>query len=497
MKRLTSFLLAVMLALSLMACGSADYPSVPDMISLPLATEELSSVSGFSDVPADAGYAEAVAWCRENGIMSGTAADTFSPDGDLTRAMMAAVLYRAEGEPDVSTTPNFVDAQSGAWYSNAVAWASANGTMQGYGNNTFGVNNPVSREQFATILWRYCGAEDGELPQTPDAGSVSEYARPAVGWAIKHHILTVREDGSFVPHTAATRAEVASALYACLPSRTPHTDTPDPDKPTVYMTTNISPEGLMAVANPQGKIAVKIASGEPGSNYLRPELIGDFVQSFEDAALVECNTIYGRFRTATAMHYQTAKDHGYLDIADFDVMDEDGFMALPVEGGSNITENYVGAHFENYDYFIVLSHFKGHTMAGFGGAIKNASIGIASARGKSNIHGHGFIEAMAEATKSVSDALDGNILFINVMNRLSLDCDCEEDPREPEIHDIGILASFDPVALDQACMDLIYQAEGSENFVAQIERLNAPRTLEHGEEIGLGSRDYQLISIDN
>ena len=275
----------------------------------------------------------------------------------------------------------------------------------------------------------------------------------------------------------------------------------DSGAPIVYMTTDISPEGLMAVyealgASPEGKIAVKIASGEPGSNYLRPELIGDFVQSFDDVALVECNTIYGRFRTATAMHYQTAEDHGYLEIADFDVMDEDGFIALPVEGGSNISENYVGTHFENYDYFIVLSHFKGHTMAGFGGAIKNASIGIASARGKSNIHGNGLIEAMAEATKAVSDALDGNILYINVMNRLSLDCDCEEDPREPEIHDIGILASFDPVALDQACMDLIYQAEGSENFVAQIERLNAPRTLEHGEEIGLGSRTYQLISID-
>lgn len=276
---------------------------------------------------------------------------------------------------------------------------------------------------------------------------------------------------------------------------------PDNSDRIVYMTTDISPEGLMAVyealgANPQGKIAVKIASGEPGSNYLRPELIGDFVQSFDDVALVECNTIYGRFRTSTAMHYQTAEDHGYLEIADFDVMDEDGFMALPVEGGSNITENYVGTHFENYDYFIVLSHFKGHTMAGFGGAIKNASIGIASARGKSNIHGNGFIEAMAEATKSVSDALDGNILYINVMNRLSLDCDCEEDPREPEIHDIGILASFDLVALDQACMDLIYQADGSENFIAQIERLNAPRTLEHGEEIGLGSRTYRLVSID-
>lgn len=288
--------------------------------------------------------------------------------------------------------------------------------------------------------------------------------------------------------------------YSQPPGETPMQQSDSGDS-IVYMTTDISPEGLMAVyealgASPEGKIAVKIASGEPGSNYLKPELIGDFVQSFDDVALVECNTIYGRFRTATAMHYQTAEDHGYLEIADFDVMDEDGFIALPVEGGSNISENYVGTHFDNYDYFIVLSHFKGHTMAGFGGAIKNASIGIASARGKSNIHGNGFIEAMAEATKAVSDALDGNILYINVMNRLSLDCDCEEDPREPEIHDIGILASFDPVALDQACMDLIYQAEGSENFVAQIERLNAPRTLEHGEEIGLGSRTYQLVSID-
>lgn len=219
----------------------------------------------------------------------------------------------------------------------------------------------------------------------------------------------------------------------------------DGDLPAVYMTTNISPEGLAAVyaalgASPSGRIAVKLSTGEPGSNYLRTDLIGDFVRSFDSPAIVECNTAYGGSRSDTAMHYQVAEDHGYTDIADVDIMDENGSMTLPVEGGDNLTENYVGANFGNYDYFIVLSHFKGHAMAGFGGAIKNISIGIASSEGKAHIHSGGtggsmwggdqdaFLESMAEAGKSVVDYLDGNILYINVMNRLSVDCDCDGKP---------------------------------------------------------------------
>ncbi len=285
------------------------------------------------------------------------------------------------------------------------------------------------------------------------------------------------------------------------------------DLPVVYMTTDISSNGLINIYNAlkpdiSGRVAVKLSTGEPGSNYLRPELIGELVKSFENPTIVECNTAYGGSRSSTAMHYQVAKDHGYTDIANVDIMDEEGSMTLPVEGGTNLTENYVGSHFANYDYYVVLSHFKGHAMAGFGGAIKNISIGIASAEGKAHIHSGGtggsmwsgeqdaFLESMAEAGKSVVDALDGNILYINVMNRLSVDCDCDGNPAEPDMHDIGILASYDPVALDQACVDLVYNAQDGASLIERMESRNGIHTLEHAESIGLGSREYQLISID-
>lgn len=283
--------------------------------------------------------------------------------------------------------------------------------------------------------------------------------------------------------------------------------------PVVCMTTDLTFQGLVNVyealnAAPTGNIAVKLSTGEPGSNYLRTDLIGELVQSFESPTIVECNTAYGGQRANTAMHYQMAEDHGYTAIADVDIMDENGSMTLPVEGGSNLTENYVGSNFANYDYFVVLSHFKGHAMAGYGGAIKNISIGIASSEGKSHIHSGGtggsmwggdqdaFLESMAEAGKSVVDYLEGNILYINVMNRLSVDCDCDGSPAEPDMHDIGILASFDPVALDQACIDLVYAAEDGDSLVQRIESRNGLHTLEHAEAIGLGSRSYELVSID-
>ncbi len=282
--------------------------------------------------------------------------------------------------------------------------------------------------------------------------------------------------------------------------------------PLVYMTTNISADGLMAAyealeASPAGDVAVKLSTGEPGSNYLRTDLIGGLVQSL-DASIVECNTAYGGTRANTAMHYQLAEDHGYTSIAAVDIMDENGSMTLPVTGGDNLAENYVGVNFKNYDYYVILSHFKGHSMAGFGGAIKNISIGIASSEGKSWIHSGGthnsgwggeqdaFLESMAEAGKSVVDYLDGNILYINVMNRLSVDCDCNGSPAEPDMHDIGILASFDPVALDQACVDLVYQAEDGSSLIERIESRNGLHTLEQAEKIGLGSREYKMVNID-
>ena len=288
----------------------------------------------------------------------------------------------------------------------------------------------------------------------------------------------------------------------------------DGNVPIVYMTTEISAESLMAVyealdASPSGRIAIKLSTGEPGSNYLRTDLIGDFVKSFDDPTIVECNTAYGGSRANTAMHYQVAEDHGYTAIANVDIMDENGSMTLDVEGGDNLTENYVGENFANYDYYVILSHFKGHAMAGFGGAIKNISIGIASSEGKAHIHSGGtggsmwggdqdaFLESMAEAGKSVVDYLDGNILYINVMNRLSVDCDCDGSPSEPDMHDIGILASFDPVALDQACVDLVYEAEDGQSLINRIESRNGLHTLEQAEKIGLGSREYRLVKIND
>ena len=284
--------------------------------------------------------------------------------------------------------------------------------------------------------------------------------------------------------------------------------------PVVYMTQEITPEGLMAVyqalqREPQGRVAVKLSTGEPpASNYLRPELIAGLVQSL-DGTIVECNTAYGGSRAETAMHYQVAEDHGFTAIADFQILDEDGSMTLPVQGGTRLSENYVGAAFEDYDSYLVLSHFKGHSMAGYGGAIKNISIGLGSSEGKAWIHSAGssrtnpwggdqdaFLESMAEAGKSVSDYLGDQIVYINVMNRLSVDCDCDGNPAEPDMHDIGILASTDPVALDQACIDLVYSAEDGQSLVNRIESRNGLHTLEHAQQIGLGSRSYELVSID-
>ena len=284
--------------------------------------------------------------------------------------------------------------------------------------------------------------------------------------------------------------------------------------PVVYMTQEITPEGLMAVYQalqwePQGRVAVKLSTGEPpASNYLRPELIAGLVQSL-DGTIVECNTAYGGSRAETAMHYQVAEDHGFTAIADFQILDEDGSMTLPVQGGTRLSENYVGAAFEDYDSYLVLSHFKGHSMAGYGGAIKNISIGLGSSEGKAWIHSAGssrtnpwggdqdaFLESMAEAGKSVSDYLGDQIVYINVMNRLSVDCDCDANPAEPDMHDIGILASTDPVALDQACIDLVYSAEDGQSLVNRIESRNGLHTLEHAQQIGLGSRSYELVSID-
>lgn len=304
------------------------------------------------------------------------------------------------------------------------------------------------------------------------------------------------------------------------------TATPQPEKvqetqtPTampmarVYMTSDISPDGLMLVYQnlgriATGKVAVKISSGEPGGHhFLSPELIAPLVQEV-NGTIVECNTAYGGGRGDTASHQRVMERHGFTAIAPTDIMDADGTMSIPITGGKHLQEDVVGSHFADYDFVVNLAHFKGHAMGGFGGVIKNMSIGIASSMGKSLIHSAGtqtvgygigtpqddFLESMAEAAKGVADYLGENILYINVLNNLSVDCDCDGYPAAPTMSDIGILASLDPVALDQASVDLIYAAPDGKDLITRMESRNGIHTLEHGEAIGLGSRKYELVNI--
>ncbi|MDR3259206.1 MAG: DUF362 domain-containing protein [Fusobacteriaceae bacterium] len=289
------------------------------------------------------------------------------------------------------------------------------------------------------------------------------------------------------------------------------------EKPKVYMTKNISSEGLMSVYNALGrkpastnKVAVKISTGEPGNtHYLAPSLIKDIVQSV-NGTIVECNTAYGGGRAATAMHYQVAKDHGFTAIAPVVIMDEKKEIDLPVINGKHLKIDRVGAHFPEYDFHVVLSHFKGHAMGGFGGALKNMSIGYASRSGKLNIHTSGesytswsggdhdsFLESMAEAAKAIVDAAGKDkFVYVNVMNHLSVDCDCDGSPAAPTMADIGILASLDPVALDKACVDLVYAAPDRKDLVERIESRNGILTVNRAAEIGLGNLEYELIEID-
>ncbi len=299
-------------------------------------------------------------------------------------------------------------------------------------------------------------------------------------------------------------------------------DNPPQEKtanPKVYLTRTITPEALVRIyealgREATGRVAVKLSTGEPGGHhFLQPALVAPLVRKV-GGTIVECNTAYGGGRARTADHLKAAADHGFTAIAAVDIMDAEGETALPVEGGRHLAEDYVGKNFLNYDFTVVLSHFKGHAMGGFGGAIKNISIGIASSAGKAWIHSAGqtknaaemwsalppqddFLESMAEAAKAVADHCGERILYINVMNNLSVDCDAH--PAAPEMGDIGILASTDPVALDKACVDLVYASDdpGKVHLIERIESRHGTHTLDHAAAIGLGDPDYELIDIDN
>lgn len=286
--------------------------------------------------------------------------------------------------------------------------------------------------------------------------------------------------------------------------------------PIVYFTKTITPEKVLELYNRletplKGNIAIKLHSGEIGNqNFLKPEFFQPVIEAV-GGTVVECNTAYDGSRDTTEKHLETLKKHGWSKYFKVDLLDGEGpDLELPIPNGKVIQKNFVGKDLANYNSMLVLSHFKGHPMGGYGGALKQLSIGVASSYGKSYIHGTGipenfwtsdhdsFLEAMADAASSVIDYLKGNILYINVMKNMSVDCDCCSVAEDPCMKDIGILASLDPIAIDQACLDLVYAADdpGKDHLIERIESLNGVHTIEAAAALGYGSRAYNLITID-
>lgn len=294
------------------------------------------------------------------------------------------------------------------------------------------------------------------------------------------------------------------------------------DKAKVYFTKDISPESLQKVYDAlnvklTGKIGVKVSTGERGAKgYLKASLIGPFVKNL-NGTIIECNTAYGGARNTAEEHMEVAKEHGFTDFADVDIMDADGEFKIPVKQGKHLEYDLVGKNFANYDAIINLAHGKGHAMGGFGANLKNQSIGIASRNGKAYIHTAGrtddpnilwrslprqiaFIESMAEAATAVADYLKENnkpIVYITVMNALSVDCDCDANQGDPVMADLGIIASLDPVANDQAFIDMIWNSEdpGAKKLRARIDRQDGHEILPYAESLGLGTRQYELIEV--
>lgn len=288
---------------------------------------------------------------------------------------------------------------------------------------------------------------------------------------------------------------------------------------TVYYIKDITPENLVKIYNAlgrkaEGKVAVKISTGESKkSHQLEPALIKPLIDEV-GGTLVECNTAYAGNRNTTEAHRKTAEEHGYTAIAEVDIMDAEGDTILPLEGGRHLKYDIVGKSYPGYDFTVVLSHFKGHAMGGFGGALKNVAIGIASSAGKSYIHSAGktsdvdsiwsniaaqddFLESMGEACKAVFDHAGDNILFINVANNISVDCDCDGNAAPPSMGDLGILASLDPVALDRACVDMVANSDdpGKDAVMERINSRHGTHILDYSEQLGLGSQKYRIVEL--
>ena len=293
------------------------------------------------------------------------------------------------------------------------------------------------------------------------------------------------------------------------------------EKAKVYFTKEITPEALINIYKKLGKdlkgnVSVKLHSGEDGNqNYVKPEFVKKIID-YVGGTVVECNTAYVGERNTTEKHKKLIEKHGWSKYFDVDIMDAEGpDKILEIPNGKVIKKNYVGKNIENYDSMLVLSHFKGHPMGGYGGALKQLSIGVASSAGKSYIHSAGrttdqtklwndlpkqeeFLESMADAAASVVHYFKDNICYINIMCNMSVDCDCCADAEDPCMKDIGILASLDPIAIDQACIDLVYNSndEGKDHLIERIESRNGIHTIEEASKLGFGTRDYELIDID-
>lgn len=299
-------------------------------------------------------------------------------------------------------------------------------------------------------------------------------------------------------------------------------------QPKVYFTKEITPESLVRIykalgVKATGRVAVKISTGEGGNNhYLKPTLIRNLVDEV-NGTIVECCTAYGGTRQDPKKHWETIHEHGFDSIFAVDIMDEFGEIRIPVKDKKHLKYDIVGEHVANYTFMINLAHFKGHAMGGFGGVMKNASIGVASSAGKAYIHTAGktadlslawtpeylakgdkqdlFLESMAAAAQAVHNYFNGNVIYINVMNNMSVDCDCDGHPAKPELQDMGIMASLDPVALDQACLDKVFNYKGkpgddNQPLIERINRQHGTYITDYAEKIGLGSKKYKLINID-
>ena len=286
-------------------------------------------------------------------------------------------------------------------------------------------------------------------------------------------------------------------------------------KSKVYFTKEITKESVLKMYKVlekelKGNVAIKVHSGEAGNqNYIKPEMYEDVIK-YLNGTVVECNTAYDGERNNSEKHKKLLDKHNWTKYYNVDLLDETDELEIDIKEGKIINKNYLGKNIENYDSMLVVSHFKGHPMGGYGGALKQLSIGLASSHGKAYIHGAGveeniwtadhdlFLESMADAAKSVVDYFDGNIAYINIMKNMSVDCDCCREAEDPCINDIGILSSTDPVAIDQACIDLVYnsQDEGKEHLIERIESRNGIHTIEASEKLNIGSRVYELINID-